>query len=442
MKSKVLESGLADGSSPNDDDILNSSFTLTALDGLDSISINGTNISAAALANSGTTPVTITTTIGALVVNGYAMAADGSITVDYTYTLSDNQNHSTSTVNDDFTLVVTDTDGDTRTDVLNISIVDDVPSVLADSNTINEDSVSVTGDVFSNDTLGADQTATPITGIAFGSTTNDVVGQLNTSVSGNYGALVLQTDGSYVYSLDNTNLAVQGLTAGESLTDTFTYTLTDSDGDTATTTLTLTIDGTNDGVSLTIPDNVGPAGGDEEQVLESGLADGSTPNDDDILNSSFTLTALDGLQTLVVAGVNVDAADLANSTASPIAITTTAGTIVLNGHDLATDGTITVDYTYTLADNQDHSTSTVNDDITIEVIDTDSDSTSDVLNINIIDDVPTVLSDSNSINEDSVSVTGDVFTNDTLGPIKPLRRSPVLPLVAVAVMWWDNLIPA
>ncbi|QQP31534.1 Hypothetical protein FKW44_025159, partial [Caligus rogercresseyi] len=59
-------------------------------------------------------------------------------------------------------------------------------------------------------------------------------------------------------------------------------------------------------------------------------------------------------------------------------------TIVLNGHDLAADGTITVDYTYTLADNQDHSSSTVNDDITIEVIDTDGDTTSDVLNINIM----------------------------------------------------------
>ncbi|QQP31536.1 Hypothetical protein FKW44_025161 [Caligus rogercresseyi] len=46
---------------------------------------------------------------------------------------------------------------------------------------------------------------------------------------------------------------VQGLTAGESLTDTFTYTITDSDGDTATTTLTITIDGIDDGVSLTIP---------------------------------------------------------------------------------------------------------------------------------------------------------------------------------------------
>ncbi|QQP31533.1 Hypothetical protein FKW44_025158, partial [Caligus rogercresseyi] len=81
-------------------------------------------LGAAALANSGTTPITITTTIGALVVNGYAIAADGTITVDYTYTLSDNQDHSSSTVNDDFTLVVTDTDGDTTTDVLNISIVD------------------------------------------------------------------------------------------------------------------------------------------------------------------------------------------------------------------------------------------------------------------------------------------------------------------------------
>ena len=55
----------------------------------------------------------------------------------------------------------------------------------------------------------------------------------------------------------NENLAVQGLTTGESLTEAFTYTITDSDGDTATTTLTITINGSNDGVTLTIPDNVG-----------------------------------------------------------------------------------------------------------------------------------------------------------------------------------------
>ena len=264
---EVFESSLTDGSNPNNGNVVDSNFTLTALDGLQTLVVAGVNVDVADLENSTASPISITTTAGTIVLNGYDMAADGTITVDYTYTLSDNQDHSSSTVNDDFTLVVTDTDGDTTTDVLNISIVDDVPTVIADSNSLNEDSVNVSGDVFTNDTLGADQTLTPVTGVASGSSTDDVVGQLNTSVSGNYGAVVLQADGSYTYTVDNTNLMVQGLTAGESLTDTFTYTITDSDGDTATTTLTITIDGVNDGVSLTISDNVGPAGGMKSKCL-------------------------------------------------------------------------------------------------------------------------------------------------------------------------------
>src|SRR3546814_21163543 len=55
---------------------------------------------------------------------------------------------------------------------------------------------------------------------------------------------------SYSYVLDNAAQAVQGLSAGEVLTDSVTYIITDGDGDTATATLTITLNGTDDGVTI------------------------------------------------------------------------------------------------------------------------------------------------------------------------------------------------
>src|SRR3546814_6082664 len=46
-----------------------------------------------------------------------------------------------------------------------------------------------------------------------------------------YGTLTLNGDGSYSYVLDNASQAVQGLSAGEALTDSVTYIITDGDGD-------------------------------------------------------------------------------------------------------------------------------------------------------------------------------------------------------------------
>ncbi|TDA94139.1 VCBS domain-containing protein, partial [Halomonas marinisediminis] len=101
-------------------------------------------------------------------------------------------------------------------------------------------------------------------------------------IDGEYGTLTIKADGSYDYVLDNTNLNVQGLLAGESLSETFTYTLTDGDGDTADAILDLTINGADDGVTVTVPADTAattPDGDNTDHVVfESGLADGSKPS--------------------------------------------------------------------------------------------------------------------------------------------------------------------
>jgi VCBS repeat-containing protein len=91
----------------------------------------------------------------------------------------------------------------------------------------------VSGNVFSNDAIGADVTATPVT---------PTVG----AVTLTYGSLILNANGSYTYTLNNGLPATQALAQGQVVTDAYTYTITDADGDTSTATITITINGTND----------------------------------------------------------------------------------------------------------------------------------------------------------------------------------------------------
>ena len=57
---------------------------------------------------------------------------------------------------------------------------------------------------------------------------------------------MLNADGSYIYTLNNTLPAVQALQSGQSLDDTFAYTLRDADGTSSTATLAVHIDGRNE----------------------------------------------------------------------------------------------------------------------------------------------------------------------------------------------------
>jgi len=91
------------------------------------------------------------------------------------------------------------------------------------------------GNVLTNDTGTTGSTA--VTAIAAGSTT----GTVGSALAGQFGSLTLNADGSYVYTVNNSNATVNALPAGSTLTDVFTYSV---GGQTAN--LTVTITGTND----------------------------------------------------------------------------------------------------------------------------------------------------------------------------------------------------
>lgn len=67
-----------------------------------------------------------------------------------------------------------------------------------------------------------------------------------TTITGQYGTLTIGEDGSYSYDPADSNAAVQGLNAGDTLTDSFVLKIVDANGDVDERTLVMTIDGTND----------------------------------------------------------------------------------------------------------------------------------------------------------------------------------------------------
>ncbi|MDH2375530.1 VCBS domain-containing protein, partial [Cobetia sp. 3AK] len=179
-------------------------------------------------------------------VTGYD-ADTGTVTYSYVEDGA-SEDHTGGDITDSFSVVVTDITGQSTSDSLDIAILDTAPEAKADARNIDEDTTTaLDGNVIDGtndtaDTLGADATSvtsvTPDGGSASAVTADDA-----TVVTGSYGTLTLNSDGSYSYVLDNSNAEVQGLDDGASLTDVFSYTITDADGDASSTTLTITVDG-------------------------------------------------------------------------------------------------------------------------------------------------------------------------------------------------------
>src|SRR5690606_11915462 len=375
----------------------------------------------------GTTPQSIVTQYGELVLNGYSQAADGTLTLSYDYTLQQAPDVDAVDVMDSFGITALDRDGDSNSQTLNIKIVDDVPSAADDSNGLTEDDVApATGNVLGSagasagdqqDVPGAD--GATVTAVVHGVT----AGTVGNGLAGDYGTLTLNPDGTYSYVLDNSNLDVQGLMDTETLTETYTYTITDGDGDTDTADLVITISGSDDGVTVTVPNDTTATTPDgditDHVVFESGLPAGSDPDADELqVESSFTVVALDGLdattalsigytdaggvpQTRVLSRAEVEALGT-----TPQSIVTQYGELVLNGYSQAADGTLTLSYDYTLQQAPDVDAVDVMDSFGITALDRDGDSNSQTLNIKIVDDVPSAADDSNSVTEGATLTVG------------------------------------
>ncbi|WP_066257297.1 VCBS domain-containing protein [Hydrogenophaga flava] len=205
-------------------------------------------------------------TVGTILVGTYGslqLGSDGQ----FTYVVDDSNPDvqalriNGQTLTDSFTYTVTDAGGLSDDAQLSISIhgrndnpvaTDDAAMAIEASERLNSlDGVDATGNVLDNDSdVDADangETAAVSavrTGAEVGSGSAGTVGQ---ALTGQYGSLTLNADGTFTYAIDETNADVQALRiSGQTLTDSFTYTVSDTGGLTDQATLTITIDGRND----------------------------------------------------------------------------------------------------------------------------------------------------------------------------------------------------
>ncbi|MBR1244455.1 cadherin-like domain-containing protein [Bradyrhizobium sp. AUGA SZCCT0274] len=241
--------------------------------------------------------------------------------------------------------------GDGNDVVLTAIAANDPPVAVADVGTVTEDAAPnlIMGNVLTNDS-DPDGNALTVTSS----------GTFNLS----HGTLVMHADGSYAYTLDNTNPAVDALNTGQTLVDSFTYGISDGHGGTNSASLKITIQGRTNSIA---PDVAGA-------VTLSAIAEDS---------GARLITQAELL-------VNVTDVDGPSLTAANLAIIAGAGTLVDNN-----DGT----WSFTPALHDDASASfsfQVTDGFT-------SVANSASLDITPVDDAPVVtgLVTLNAIAEDS-----------------------------------------
>ena len=395
----VFEANLASGSQPDAAQLTRTgTFSVDAKDGLATLTINDVSVvsNGALSAN----PVTIIGALGnTLSITDYN-AVTGVLT--YSYVLSGAEAHASgggqNAVSESFTVVATDTDGDSANGSLDIRIVDDTPQAVDDSNAITatESQLTLTGNVLANDTQGADRTATPI-----------VAG----SYTGTYGTLVLQANGDYTYTLNSSDPDFIALHGGGLGQEQFTYTLQDADGDTSQATLTLDVKNIDDPVTIDI--DCGPL-----SIHEKYLADGSSPYaPGTYVNGSLKVTAADGLHNLSIGGITVmKDGQLVDFASANLSIETPLhNTLTVIGYDAATG---TLYYTYHLLDNEAHTGSdNLAESFQVVASDTDGSTTSAQVTVNIVDDAPIARDDFNHhrADEQHSVLTGNVLANDTQG---------------------------
>ncbi|MHA6125869.1 retention module-containing protein [Pseudomonas fluorescens group sp. PF-1] len=403
----VNEASLVDGSASNPGALTQSgTFTVTALDGLTSLSVGGINVVSGGVAAG--FPQSITTPLGStLTITGYNPATG---VVSYSYTLNGSENHASgdgTQLSEHFTVVAGDSNGDSATGSLDVNISDDVPKAVDDSNaaTASETHLTLNGSVLTNDVQGADRIPT-------GPESGPVVGG---TFIGTYGTLVLNANGTYTYTLDTSDADFKALQGGGNGTETFTYTLKDADGDTSTANLVLQIHNNDDPVTI---GGLNVEGG-ELTVYEKNLTYGSNPNAAELTQSgTFTVNAPDGLQSLTVSGVSIISGGV------PVGFpqsgsTDTGATFTITGYNPTTG---VVSYSYTLNYTDTHPNASGANSITehFEVVATDTDgSTAHAqIDVNIVDDVPKANADTASVAEGGV-VTGNVLANDVGGADGP-----------------------
>ncbi|TPK57670.1 type I secretion protein, partial [Mesorhizobium sp. B2-4-15] len=266
----------ATGAVTEDTDVVLGNLSTTGTITFDDVDLIDTHTVSAAPAATNTLGGTLTP-----VVSDTATGA-GNGTVTWTYTVADDATDYLAqgqTATETFTVTIADGHGGTVDQLVTITITgtDDSPVANADTGAVLEDATltvsaangvirgTTGGSVADSDVDNANNTLV-VSGVVAGTGAVTQGLGVGSSLSGTYGHLTLNADGSYNYVADNANSLAAGVTA----VDTFTY--TDKDPFNAvsnTTTLMISVTGTNDNPTVT-------AGAQSAQLVEAGVGTAGT----------------------------------------------------------------------------------------------------------------------------------------------------------------------
>ncbi|MCK8062258.1 retention module-containing protein [Vibrio sp. 1CM7H] len=314
-----------------------------------------------------------------------------------------------------FPIIATDFDGDTVTEIIPVTIVDDVPTITAvGALNVDEDDLNVVGsdpggDLFVEGafttTQGSDRvvsyqldsTADPVAGLTSQGEAITLVETANGDGSFTYVAtadgnpiftLNVATDGTYDFTLQG---PIDHAANSDSLTIDFPIIATDFDGDTATATIPVTI--TDDAPVI---DNVVPLAVDEDDL--SGI--GSDQSDAVYVEGAFTTTqgsdrvvsyqldsTADPVSGLTSQGEPVTLVETANADGSFTYVATADGNPVFT-MNVNADGT----YNFRLEGPVDHALNSDELVLNFPIIatDFDGDTTTATIPVTITDDVPSI----------------------------------------------------
>ncbi|WP_200878163.1 hypothetical protein, partial [Bosea sp. LC85] len=308
--------------------------------------------------------------------------------------------------------VVVETGAGAVEGAIRISVTDDVPVAVADTDAVAAGSfAAVGGNVIAGtgsdgnaagaDTQGADgATVTSVAATTAGGTA--VAVGSNTVVAGQYGVLTVSSDGSYSYARN------PGSAGG--VNEVFTYTLTDGDGDGSPTTLTIAIGDRTP--TVVIP----AAGGEQMRVYEAGLpargaesAGSNAAAPSETMAGTIGFSSPDGVSLVSLGGHVL-------TTAPQSFADGTRGTLTASySYDPAT-GAGTISYSYTLLDNTAGDNTAAS--FAVVVSDADGDpAPAGNLVISIVDDAPDAVDDAGlTVAEDAAgTIGGNLLTNDVQG---------------------------
>ncbi|RUW13677.1 type I secretion C-terminal target domain-containing protein [Mesorhizobium sp. M1A.F.Ca.IN.022.05.2.1] len=381
---------IADGDSGNNSntsETTSGTIGFTSPDGVSQVTLGGHVLTSAAQ--------TFTDATGSLTASYSFDATTGTGTINYSYTLNTNTSGDGTSVS--FAVGVTDSDGDAAPPgTLVINIIDDAPTAVADTDAVPSGShAPIDGNVITGAGSDGNATGADIQGADGASVTSaygkDGPGSAQTvtgagvSIVGEYGTLVLHSDGSYTYT--------RAAETKGGVDDVFHYTLTDGDGNQSSTTLTISIGNS----TPTVTDLTPAANGGDVTVNEAALNVGTPggPGSDPASTAetgagTFTIASPDGIATLSIDGH----AFITNGVFSAGSFTTALGnTLNVTGYNAATG---VVSYTYTLNDNEAHAagqgTNSLFENMTVSLTDQDGQNATGTLSVNIVDDVPTLNS--------------------------------------------------